>query len=61
MLYFNRDEVRAARVERMFEELHRTPTPVRSAQFVLLTPPPDTAPAPTPPKPKLTLVPKSQL
>ena len=27
MLYFNTDEERAARVEKMFEELHRAPKP----------------------------------
>jgi hypothetical protein len=51
MLYFNSDEERAARVERMFEELHRTPKPLRPVTWVLLTEPPDTSPAPTPPPP----------
>jgi hypothetical protein len=56
MLHFNSEEK-----ERMLDELHRTPRSVRPAPWVLLTPLPDTSPAPTPPKPKLTLVPKSKL
>ena len=51
MLYFNSDEERAARVERMFDELHRTPKPLRPVTWVLLTEPPDTSPASTPPPP----------
>ena len=52
MLYFNSEEERAAHVERMYEEWHRTPKPVRTAPFVLLTR------SPPPPKPKFTLVAK---
>jgi hypothetical protein len=51
MLYFNSDEERAARVERMFEELHRAPKPRRPVIWVLLTEPPNTSPAPTPAPP----------
>jgi hypothetical protein len=51
MLYFTSDEERAARVERMFEELHRTPKPLRPVTWVLLTEPPKTSSAPTPPPP----------
>jgi hypothetical protein len=51
MPYFNTDEERAARVERMFEELHRTPKPLKPVTWVLLTEPPNTSPAPTPPPP----------
>ena len=56
MIYFNHDEERAARVEKMFEELHREPAPLRPVAWILLTEPPVT----TVTKPKLTLVPKSQ-
>jgi hypothetical protein len=51
MLYFNSHEERAARVERMSEELQRTPKPLRPVAWVLLTEPPDTSPASTPPPP----------
>lgn len=44
MLYFNTDEERAARIERMFEELHRAPKPRRPVTWVLLTEPPKAAP-----------------
>jgi hypothetical protein len=63
MLYFNSDEERAARVERMFEELHRDPAPARPSTWIMLTDPPDPVPPP-PPEPvtpmtrRLWLVPK---
>jgi hypothetical protein len=56
MLYFNNDEEQTARVEKMWEELHRKPAAPRPASFVLLIGPP---PMLTP-KPKLTLVAKSK-
>ena len=60
MLYFNTDEERAARVEKMFEELHRAPKPVRPPQWILLTEPSGAVLSVTPvTKAKLTLVPKS--
>ena len=58
MLYFNTDEERAARVERMFEELHRAPKPRRPPTWILLTEPPGAVLSVTP-KSKLVLVPKS--
>ncbi len=60
MLYFNTDEERAARVEKMFEELHRAPKPLRPVTWILLTEPPGAVLSMTPvTKPTLTLV-KSQ-
>jgi hypothetical protein len=56
MLYFNDDEEQTARVEKMWEELHREPAAARPASFVLLIGPP----AMLTPKPKLTLVAKSK-
>jgi hypothetical protein len=50
MLYFNSDEERAARVERLFEELHRAPKR-RPVTWVMLAEPPNTSPASTPPPP----------
>ena len=54
MLYFNNDEERLVRVERIFEDLHRKPAPLKSVARVLVAAePPGSRPMPAPPTAKV--------